>query len=441
MKRLFTYILLSITIVFVIFFCPTPNFAEETEMSKRVYIIPIKYEVERGLEAFIERSITEAESDFVDHIIFEIDTPGGRVDSASKIATLIQDITVPTTAYIVNQALSAGSYIALNADHIYMRPHATMGSSKVIQADGTAADLKAQSAWIKAMHTAAESNDRDPIYAVAMVDESVDLPEYGAPEGQLLTLSPNEALEVGYAEGIVNNKEELLQELNLVDAKVKEMETTFSEEIARFITSPIVIPILLSIASLGLVLELYSPGFGVPGTMGLIALGLFFYGHLIAGLAGMEVVLLLILGIGLIVTEFFITTGILGFLGGGLILVSLYLAGYDFKIMTYSIAIAFTIALVVAIVLFRSIGLQKGPFRRLVLEDRTTTELGYVSNVSRLELIGQEGITATPLRPSGAAIFNNERVDVVSESNFIEKNQKVKVVKVEGVRVVVRKLY
>lgn len=435
-------ILLSIvTVWFIILSIPSSFLANSDDgEGELVYVIPVKYEVERGLEAFIKRSIAEAESEYASHIVFEIDTPGGRVDSASNIATLIQDLDVPTTSYIVNQALSAGSYIALNTDNIYMRSHATIGSSKVIQSDGSAADLKAQSAWIKAMHTAAESKGRDPLYAVAMVDESIDLPEYGAPEGKLLTLSPKEAMEVGYAEDIVTNLEDLLHKLGLSKATIKVMETTFSEEVARFITSPIVIPILLSLASLGLIVELYSPGFGVPGSMGLIALGLFFYGHLIAGLAGMETVLLLLIGLGLIVAEFFFTGGILGLLGTGAVIGSLYMAGYDFKVMTYSIMIAFLLSIIAAIFLFRSIGLQRGIFRRLVLQDRTTTELGYISNVSRLDLIGQEGVTLTPLRPSGAALIGDERVDVVSESNFIGKNVNIKVVKVEGIRVVVREL-
>lgn len=442
MKKISTLILLGIaTFCLVILSIPASTLANNDEgKGQLVYIIPVKYEVERGLEAFIKRSIAEAESEFANHIIFEIDTPGGRVDSASNIATLIQDVELPTTSYVVNQALSAGSYIALNTDQIYMRSHATMGSSKVIQGDGSAADLKAQSAWVKAMHTAAESKGRDPIYAVAMVDEDIDLPEYGAPKGKLLTLSPTEAKEVGYAEDVVTNRQELLYKLNLSEATIKEMETTFSEEIARFITSPIVIPILLSIASLGLVLELYSPGFGVPGAMGLLALGLFFYGHLIAGLAGMETILLLIAGLALIVAEFFFTGGILGLIGAGAVLGSLYMAGYDFKVISYSIMISFFLSLIVAIFLFRSIGLQKGFFSRLVLQDQTSTELGYVSNVNRLDLIGQEGETMTALRPAGTALINDERIDVVSESNFVEKNQRIKVVKVEGIRVVVREL-
>src|SRR5699024_1130753 len=176
---------------------------------KLVYIIPVEKEVERGLEAFLVRATNEAIDEGADHIIFEVDTPGGRVDSAGQIGKLLQEIEIPTTSFIVNEALSAGSYIALNSETIYMRPNATMGASGVITSDGNAADKKAQSAWIAAMKSAAQSNGRDPQYAIAMADDSVDLPEYGAPKGEFLTLSPNDALEVGYTEGIVQNQTEL----------------------------------------------------------------------------------------------------------------------------------------------------------------------------------------------------------------------------------------
>src|SRR5699024_10643162 len=230
---------------------------------------------------------------------------------------------IPTTAYIVNEALSAGSYIALNSDTIYMKPNATMGASGVITSDGNAADKKAQSAWIAAMESAAESKGRDPQYAVAMADANVDLPEYGAAKGEFLTLTPKHALDVGYVEGIVQNEVELLHALDLDQAKIVKTETSFAEEIARFVTSPIVIPILLSIASIGLIVELYTPGFGIAGSMGIIALILFFYGHIIAGIAGMEAVILLIVGIILIILEFFVAGGILGFFGVASIVIAL----------------------------------------------------------------------------------------------------------------------
>src|SRR5699024_4422244 len=142
-----------------------------------VYVIPIESEVERGLVAFLQRTTAEAMEENADHIIFEIDTPGGRVDSAGDIAELMQSIEIPTTSFIVNRALSAGSYIALNTDNIYFKPLGTMGASGVITGDGNAAEGKARSAWLAAMRSAAESQGRDPLYAAAMADETIDLPE------------------------------------------------------------------------------------------------------------------------------------------------------------------------------------------------------------------------------------------------------------------------
>src|SRR5699024_7666931 len=151
---------------------------------------------------FLQRTTDEAIDNHAQYIIFEINTPGGRVDSAGEIATTIQNIHIPTISYIVNDALSACYYIAMNTDEIYMAPHANMGASGIITQDGTAADKKAQSAWIKAMRSAAESKGRDPLYAEAMANENIDLADYGAPVGEFLTLTANEAVEVNYAEGI-----------------------------------------------------------------------------------------------------------------------------------------------------------------------------------------------------------------------------------------------
>ncbi len=419
---------------------PTFSSAKTEGSGKLVYVIPVKNEVERGLEAFLARTTKEATEEGADHIIFEIDTPGGRVDAAGKIASLLQDLEIPTTSFVVSEALSAGSYIALNTDTIYMKPHTRMGASGIINQDGTAADKKAQSAWLAQMKTAAESKGRDPLYALAMADADIDLPEYGAPKGKFLTLGPKDAVKVGYAESVVSHRTELLHDLNLTNATIVETKPTLAEEIARFLTSPIVVPILLSIASLGLIVELYSPGFGVPGTMGLVALILFFYGHVVAGLAGMEAVILLVLGIVLIIAEFFVPGGIVGLLGVGAVIGSLFVAGADVGHMAMSIGIAFLVAIIASVILFKTIGMEKGLFRHIILKDSTKTELGYVSSQTRLELIGLEGETITPLRPSGTALMDGERIDVISEGNFIEKDRKVKVVKVEGVRVVVREV-
>jgi membrane-bound serine protease (ClpP class) len=160
---------------------------------KLIYVIPIKNDIERGLEAFLSRTTSEAVEEGADHIIFEIDTPGGSVEAANNIGTIIANLNIPTTSYIVSEAFSAGSYIALHTDNIYMTSRARMGASGVINSDGTAADKKAQSAWLKTMTSAAEAGGRDPLYAAAMADASIDLPEFDAPEGEFLTLTPQEA--------------------------------------------------------------------------------------------------------------------------------------------------------------------------------------------------------------------------------------------------------
>ncbi|QGH34973.1 nodulation protein NfeD [Gracilibacillus salitolerans] len=444
MKKHVTLLLLSISIITAVFSFTTGSqtqvLAEENGEGKLVYVIPIENEVERGLEAFIRRTTTEATEANADHIIFEINTPGGRVDAAEYIGEILQDLEMETTSFITVRALSAGSYIALNTDNIYMKPQTSMGASGVINADGTAAEQKAQSAWIASMRGAASSKGRDPLYAEAMANAGIDLAEYGAPEGEFLTLDANYAVDVEYAQGIVSHRTELLNELLLSEAEIIETEPTAAEGIARFLTNPVVVPILLSLASIGLIVELYSPGFGIPGSIGIASLVLYFYGHIVAGLAGYEAIVLLLLGIVLIIIEIFAPGGILGFIGIGAIVGALFMSTDDPGHMAVSIAIALIASIIVAVILFKTIGLEKGVFRHVILNDSTTTEQGYVSSINRSELIGQEGMTVTPLRPSGSAEFEEERLDVVSEGSFINVNTPIKIIKVEGSRIVVREV-
>ncbi len=261
-----------------------------------IYVVPITETVEKGMYAFLNRAVQTAEEENASAIIFEVDTPGGAVDAAGKIGKLLSSTKVKTIAFINKQALSAGAYISLNTDDIYMTPGSTMGSAAIINSEGNTAGKKAESYWFAAMEEAAKQTKRDPIYALAMADESIHLPDYNAPKGKLLTLGSEAAYKVGYSKGTVNNLEELLEKLEYSDAEIQTLEESFAEKIARLITHPVIIPILLSIGSLGLVLELYSPGFGIPGFMGLSALFLFFYGHLVAGLAGYETIILFVIG-------------------------------------------------------------------------------------------------------------------------------------------------
>lgn len=432
--RIFSSLLLMLIAV-VLSVPAMPAFAKS-----QVYHVPIEESVEKGLYAFLQRAVSEAEAQHAQAIVLEIHTPGGFTDAADQIGKLLDATELKVIAFINTKAHSAGAYIALHADEIYMKETATIGAAGVIDGEGNAAAEKAQSAWIAAMITAAEAKDRDPRYAKAMADASVDLPEYRAPVGSFLTLTAAEAQKVGYSEATVKTLADVLAVAGFEDASVINMEPSLAENIARLITNPIVVPILLSIASLGLVLELYSPGFGIPGVMGLSALGLFFFGHTVAGFAGYETIIAFVIGLILVIAEFFVPGGIVGIIGGVLIIGSLLFAGASVVHMAYSILIAMFIAVIGMVILMKFFGKKLHMFNKLVLTDATTTEEGYVSNTNRVELIGKKGQTVTPLRPAGTVLIEAERLDVVSEGSFIEVGKLVEVIKVEGSRIVVRQI-
>ncbi|MEH7247934.1 nodulation protein NfeD [Neobacillus niacini] len=405
-----------------------------------VYVVPIEKTVEKGLHAFLKRAVETAEHENADVIIFEINTPGGAVDAAADIGKLLTSTNIKTVAFINNRALSAGAYISLNMDEIYMVKGATMGAAAIIDQNGNTAGKKAESYWFAEMKNAAMHADRDPIYALAMADEDVDLPEYGAEKGKLLTLTSEQAVKVKYAEGIVNNLDELLELLGYTEADVRPLELSMAEKVARFITNPFVYSILLTIGIVGLVLELFSPGFGVFGFTGISALLLFFYGHFVAGLTGYETLVLFIIGIGLILLEFFISGGIAGFLGFVAIISSLFLAADNVVHMGISLLMAIVVAILISIVMIKVFGKKMQLFKKLILTDSTNIESGYIASKSRLELIGMVGHTLTMLRPSGTIIIDDERLDAVSEGEFIGKGTKVRVMRAEGARIIVREI-
>ncbi|WP_342431160.1 nodulation protein NfeD [Neobacillus sp. FSL H8-0543] len=434
MNRIRIVAILSLLFGFMLMLLPVDSFAK----GELVYVVPIEKTVEKGLYSFLKRAVETAENENADAIIFEINTPGGAVDAATDIGKLLTSTNIKTVAFINNRALSAGAYISLNMDEIYMVKGGTIGSAAIIDQQGNTAGKKAESYWFAEMKNAAKHADRNPIYALAMADENVDLPEYGAEKGKLLTLTSEQAVEVKYAEGIVNNLDELLELLGYTEADVRPLEVSMAEKIARFITNPFVYSILLTIGFLGIVLELFSPGFGVSGFIGISALLLFFYGHLVAGLTGYETLILFITGLALILLELFISGGIVGILGFVAIISSLFLAADNVVHMGISLLIAIVVSILISILLIKVFGKKLRLFKKLILTDSTNTESGYVSNINRSELVGLDGYALTILRPSGTILIGNERIDAVSEGAFIDKGSKVKVVKAEGARIVVR---
>ncbi|MFP3919569.1 nodulation protein NfeD [Lysinibacillus telephonicus] len=427
-----------IILLFISFLLLSPTLTAHAD--GKVYHVKIENEVEKGLKAFLERAYKEAIDSNAETIVLEIHTPGGYVDAAEDIAKLIDEADIETIAFINSKAYSAGAFLALHADEIYMVPNGTIGAAAIIDGQGNTAHEKANSAWISAMVAAAESSGKDTRYAQAMADKSVHLPEYRAPSGKLLTLSAEEAFKVEYSKATVANFDELLEKIGHSNSEIVSIEPTFAEKLARFITNPIVVTVLLSIASLCLVIELFSPGFGIPGLIGLLSFAAFFFGHTVAGFAGYESILIFVIGFILLIAELFVPGGIIGIIGGALMIISLLFAGESVVHMAYSILIALFIAVIGMVIIMKFLGKNLHVFNKLILRDATTTEEGYVSNVNRIDLLGKAGTTITPLRPAGTIVVDNERIDAVSEGSFIGSNKKVEVIQVEGSRIVVREI-
>jgi len=210
------------------------------------------------------------------------------------------------------------------------------------------------------------------------------------------------------------------------------------ESFADFLTNPIVVTILLCLASLGLVLELYTPRFGLYGIVGIIALVLFYFSHIVTGDANFSSLILFVLGVVLIIAELFLPGAIAGFLGVLAIIGSLLMAGGNLLHTGISIIIALLITIIAMIIMIKVFGRRMKLFKKIVLQDSVSTEKGYVSNKSRIDLLDKIGKTITPLRPAGTIDIEGERLDVVTEGGFIAAGVYVKVIKVEGVRIIVR---
>lgn len=407
-----------------------------------VYVVPVKQTVESGLKRFLERAFADAAEARAAAIVLDIDTLGGRLDSAEEIGRLIRESPVPTVAYVHGRAVSAGSYIALNAGKIIMQPGSTIGAAAIVDGAGREIESpKVVSHWVSEMKGAAELRGRDPRIAEGMVDKNtvVEMPQIGrtSGKGEIVSLTAEEAVKVGYAEGIAATIDEAIRSLGYGDAPVVHFEPSVAEKLARFLVDPVVMTVLLLVGIAGVAIELLVPGFGLPGILGILGFVLYFFGHYVAGFAGIEDIVLFVAGIVLLVIEMFVPSfGIVGLIGAAAIIAGVVLASFDTKNALLSLGIAALIAaVVVAFVayLFR----RRGIWNKFILRDELKTEQGYVSHESKEHLFGAVGKSVTPLRPAGTALFWDERVDVVTEGEFIDAGVPVKVIKVEGHRVVV----
>ncbi|NLK51351.1 MAG: nodulation protein NfeD [Syntrophomonadaceae bacterium] len=407
-----------------------------------VYVVPVKETIEPGLVKFIERAYREAEKDGASWVVLMIDTPGGRVDAAMQIREQIRSARVPTAAYVTHQALSAGALITLACPRVMMNPGGIIGAAQpvvLLPGGQQPADEKLVSAWKEEMAATARINGRDPQIAAAMVDPDIEIPGI-VEKGKLLTLSADRAWELGMIDQVAHSWDEVLQQLGVAGAQVVDFNLSPAEKLARWLTHPVVAPILLTIGIAGLIIELFTMGWGIAGTIGVISLALFFIGSMVAGLTGWETILLFAVGLVLLIIEILVIPGfgIAGIAGLVAMVISIFLASETPQqaLITMSVALVGTVVLL--ILGFRFMG-RRDLWSRLILRTRQENVEGYQAPSAQLEeYIGKVGVTLTHLRPAGTIEIENERVDVVTEGEYVPQGVAVKVVKIEGLRVVVR---
>jgi membrane-bound serine protease (ClpP class) len=408
-----------------------------------VYRVPVTGTIELGIAPYIKRAIAEAEKAGALAVILDVNTLGGRVDAALAIIDAVGAADIPVYAFVDPRAISAGALIAISADSVFMTAEATLGASTVVDASGTKVSEKAQSVMRAQFRALAERRGLDPRIGEAMVDETIAIK--GLTEsGQLLTLTAAEAQRVGYAVQ-VTSFDDLLAQLGITSAQVVTPKANWAEALVRFLTNPLVAPILLSLGVLGLMIEIKTPSFGLAGAVGLVSLAAFFGSHLIIGLAGWEEVILLVAGLVALGIEVFVVPGfgIAGVISIGCITAAVFLALISHLPTWNDVArasgiLAVTVGIVIAAVYAIVRHLPSSTrWSGLLLQTQTSGDEGFVAAERRPELVGQHGVALTDLHPSGTAQVAGERFDVVSESGFIPRGAPVRVIRAEGYRVVV----
>ncbi len=417
-----------------------------------VYTVPVTGMIDLGLAPFLERVLAQAERDAAAAVILDINTFGGRVDAAVVMRDALLASPVRTIAFVNRRAISAGALISLAAERIAIADGGTIGAATPVQggapgAEASPTDEKAVSYVRKEFRATADARKRPPLVAEAMVDADVAIPGV-IEKGKLLTLTTEEALALGVADFRANSLDAVLEQLGLAGAELRAASPNWAERVVRLITHPLVASILLSVAMLGILIEIRTPGFGVPGALGLASLGLVLGGHWIVELAGWEELLLIGLGLVLLAVEIFVIPGfgVVGAAGIGALLAGLAMsligAGATPNVIAVAVArVAVSAAAAIATSVVVLHYLPRVPLgRRLMLETALDAEEGYASATGRdVTRLGRAGYALSPLRPAGFADIDGERVDVVSEGEMIEAGAPVVVTRVDGNRIVVRR--
>ena len=422
------YIILLLCLTFFVCF---PASMEAGEIAP-IVVVSIRGDIDAGQTALVKKALGEASDKKAGTLLVEIETFGGEVDAAVKIRDLISDSKLRTICFVKNRAWSAGALIAISHQHIVMASGGSIGAAEPIPTtEKTIAAVRAEFA------ATASKMGRDPKVAEAMVDKTLGFTKYATP-GKILSLTDAQAVEVGYADLVAPDRAAVLEHYGLKDAPVIEVQSGWAEKIVGWLATPIIKSALIGIIFLAVMTEIKTAGTGVAALIGMMATALLFGAQWMTGVATWMEVLLFFLGLILLGVEAFIPGfGIFGIAGIGCVLLSLFMALGGGTGALNIMAGGIVAAAVAFIILLKYLPSSK-LWNRLVLKDALQTDRGYASSDDLSLLTGQEGIVLTLLRPAGTVEINGQVHDVVSEGRFIEPGARVRVLSVNGNRIVVR---
>jgi len=417
--------------------------------AQTVYYGNIEGDIDLGLAPYVRRIVSEAEKNTADAIIFRINTFGGRVDAATQIKDAILNSKVKTIAFIDKRAISAGALIALSCEKIVMVPGASMGASTVVDQAGQKQSEKYQSYMRSEMRATAEKNGRRTDIAQGMVDEKIIVSDLQDDSTKLITLTSEEALKYKMTDTILTTVDEVKKVFVDINAEVVGVSSNWAEDFVRFLNNPIISSLLIMIGLIGLYTEIKTPGWGLPGTVGLISLALFFGSGYILELASIIEIIIFVVGVVLLLLEIFVVPGfgIFGILGIVFIVSGLFLGLLsDFELIDWDIISTAIIQLAVTFLATFSVMLlllkflpKTSMLNKLVLQDQVSAKSGYADKESFHDYVGMAGTALTDLRPSGAAMINGKRIDVVTEGDYINHGSEIIVTAIEGSKIVVGK--
>lgn len=463
--------------------------------------------VDEWQASFLKRRLKMADRDKFDLVVLEIDTFGGELDPCKRMLDDIAACKTPVIAYVKSKAISAGAILALGTKLIVMEPGTEIGSAKVVFLGG--ADLNAamrqkeDGAMGAIMRNLCTANGHSYALAQGLVDSSIEVLEVanakrrfitgeefpidaarGATlvkiwksKGQILALTAQEAHTTGLASGLASNMEEVALGLGVPNAQIVRVDITSAELVARFLSNPLWRWALVILGLIALFIEMHSPGHGVGYAAFALCMGMFFYLQVFSNNAGLLELIMFGAGAVLVAVELFIlpTFGALGFVGIGLLIVSIVLAflpegmlpgllGYAGKPPDYMMRQAVegmewaTLTLLSIIGFFTVVwwkGIKMPGINRLALVTANTGNIrGGSASSARLHaveggaqpqaatrlgaLVGMAGTAETMLRPAGKIRVEGVTYDAVSEGDFIEPGTRIIVLRTQGSALVVR---